>query len=231
MGSTVMHLCLTKKVIDNLKMSKNKNYEEINKIYIGSVLPDFHDINKKSKNQSHYIIEVVKNGIKSRVPDISLFLKTYEKEIMKDNYLLGELIHLVSDKIWYSEYIPKYAQNISEDGKEIFEIKSKRYIPFVEFKDKIYTDYMSINQYILKKYKVDLNYILDNEENKLICDNILENSQINLDSILTRDNISKKIFTKLNYIQNKDIEAWLKKSEKEILKVIYKIEKSNIRGE
>ncbi len=49
MGSTEMHICLTKKVIQNAKFKAIKKVlnGDINDIYIGSVLPDFKEVHKK----------------------------------------------------------------------------------------------------------------------------------------------------------------------------------------
>lgn len=225
MGSTVMHLCLTKRIIHKFKIKAN-----INELYIGSVVPDFVEVHKKTKQASHYIIEIEQNKNKITIPDIYLFLKTYKCEILSNNYLLGELIHLVSDRIWYSEYITKYVIGKIDKTDEIFDVKQNKYIPFAEFKEKIYHDYSIINQYYLKKYKIDIESIINQTENKDICKSIIKNTTTsNNESVSNNKNQNIK-FKELNYIKKEDIEKWIKKSEIEVIKIINKLKHESRKG-
>lgn len=225
MGSTAMHFCLTKQVINKLKIfGCNEGINEnTSKIYIGGTLPDFAEVHKKTKEQSHYLIEIEKNGVRNRIPDIDLFLKIHGKEILNNNYLLGELIHIVSDRIWYSEYITKYANNVSRDGERIFDFKQNKYVPFIQFKEKVYNDYATINQYILNKYNVNVEDILRYEKEQEIWDSILKN-------IKTNHCVNEFNFKKLNYIKEEDIKGWISDSENEIIEVIDKLRKMGNKG-
>ena len=136
MGSYMMHLAISDKVKKKLKLSDEFVY--------GSILPDILKEEGQDRDATHYIKEKVIKGKVQRLPDISMAIENIEilgnKEVA-----LGYVAHLIEDYIWFSIYIPSYAEKNAD--KYIY-LKDNFLHTEQEFYDNIYLDYSNLNKYI-----------------------------------------------------------------------------------
>lgn len=149
MGSTVMHLCIGKKVAQKLNNSDRKEF------LIGNLAPDLSKIINQSRYVSHFLKKVQIDGVEREVPDIDRFICEY-KERLNEPFIQGYLCHLISDYIWFSNYIPNHVVAITEDKTQILLRDIDDYIPYNNFKEMMYRDYDRTNQYLFEMYKVNL---------------------------------------------------------------------------
>lgn len=128
MPSIASHYVVAKQVGKILNL-ENDDY------LLGNILPDI-----IQENNSHYKIQ----GTYYLIPDINKFIKenNYNK-----NIFLGYLTHLLLDKYFLEEFIPKNILNYKEI--QLFE------------KNIMYSEYTSINYTLVKKYKLDVKHISD----------------------------------------------------------------------
>ena len=149
MGSLVMHLCIGKKVAQKLNNSDRKEF------LIGNLAPDLSKITNQSRYISHFEKKIIINGAEREVPDLDAFLKKY-KNRLNEPFIQGYLCHLISDDIWFRDYIPNHVVEITEDKKQVLLRDIDDYIPYDEFKKIMYSDYSKLNQYLFDLYKVNL---------------------------------------------------------------------------
>jgi len=101
--------------------------------YIGNILPDIIDL-----SDSHFKIR----GNYYLIPDVDYFIEEYDL----NNYQnLGYLTHLLLDKYFLEEFIPKFIIDYKE--KNLF-------VP-----NMIYQDYSNLNILIVRNFNLDLDYI------------------------------------------------------------------------
>ncbi len=101
MPSGGIHLCVGKRVADKLNINKSMEY------YIGVVSADSWRNSSSTKIGTHFLDDV--NSVNYHYDD---FYKKYFKYI-DNEFVIGYLIHLITDKYWYSNnYI---TSNILED--------------------------------------------------------------------------------------------------------------------
>ncbi len=149
MGSAVMHLCIGKKVAQKLNNSDRKEF------LIGNLAPDLSKLTNQSRYISHFLKKIVINDSEREVPDIDKFLKKY-KNRLNEPFIQGYLCHLISDDIWFRDYIPNHVISITEDKQQILLRDIDDYIPYDDFKKMMYSDYGKINPYIFNLYKINL---------------------------------------------------------------------------
>ena len=144
MASLIMHLAISNKLKEIYNFSDD--------FLVGAMAPDLLKI-IYTKDKTHYTKEIQLDGEIIRFPDIDKFLS--ENIGKNDEYFLGYLSHLVQDKIWFGEYIPRIAKRLSRDETMYYKDKS------VHSNDDatldLYNDYAIVGEYILNKYdKVDI---------------------------------------------------------------------------
>lgn len=149
MGSAVMHLCIGKKVAQKLNNSDRKEF------LIGNLAPDLSKITNQSRYISHFLKKVEINGVEREVPDLPRFISEY-KERLNEPFVQGYLCHLISDDIWFRDYIPNHVVAITEDKKQILLRDIDDYIPYDDFKKMMYSDYSKTNKYLFELYKINL---------------------------------------------------------------------------
>ena len=149
MGSAVMHLCIGKKVSQKLNNSDRKEF------LIGNLAPDLSKLTNLSRYVSHFLKKVNINGTEREVPDLDKFIKKY-KNRLNEPFIQGYLCHLISDDIWFRNYIPNYVVAITEDKKQILLRDIDDYIPYDDFKKTMYRDYSKLNKYLFEMYKINL---------------------------------------------------------------------------
>lgn len=149
MGSAVMHLCIGKKVAKKLNNSDRKEF------LIGNLAPDLSKLTNQSRYISHFLKKININDSEREVPDLDKFLKKY-KDRLNEPFIQGYLCHLISDDIWFREYIPNHVVSITEDKTQILLRDVDDYIPYDDFKKMMYSDYTKTNQYLFGLYKLNL---------------------------------------------------------------------------
>lgn len=93
MASALIHMTVSKKVNDYLKLPE-QDY------YLGSVAPDLAKYVGKTKKISH----MIDNPEYKDLPNIYRFIEKYKTELNKP-FEMGYLVHLLTDKIWYERFL------------------------------------------------------------------------------------------------------------------------------
>ena len=191
MASAMIHLAVANEINKTLKRNNDL-------VLIGSIAPDISKYIGESRAKSHFLDG---NG---DIPNINSFLLKY-KNNLKDDFVLGFLIHLYTDFFWYKYFIPE----IKMDG--IIKKMDGTIIKCTEnmIRMYIYNDYTNLNTLLLDEYNMDLHIFyreLPKIENiideipmkkiKTIIDEmaiIIENSKINKSMVFDLDNVKKFI--------------------------------------
>lgn len=205
MGSYMMHLAVSNKVKKKLKLSDDFLY--------GSLLPDILKEEGQDRNINHYLREQIIEGNSSWLPDISRAIGDIDKFENKE-IALGYIAHLIEDYIWFSVYIPSYAEE--KEDKCIY-LKDNSAHTLKEFDEDIYSDYNNSNAYILSLIKEDIND--------------LKNRLINIaDTKVRRKNIEKWIniphgngINTNIFITKESIDSYIEMATKEVERVISKL--------
>ena len=167
MSSLKAHLAISKKL--------QKEYFFSDVFLLGTILPDMLKIILKENKVRDSHFEEYENGM--FLPNIDKFCEKYKN---KNELILGYLIHLVQDRIWFKEYIPKIIDK-KDENNYIF-IKDNTIHTFDQFRNAIYNDYSIVENYIKENYDVDIyqikksikNMLLDNELINIIDDNLID---------------------------------------------------------
>jgi len=130
-GISIIHICVAKKLNEKLKRSKKM-------LFLGSIAPDI------SK-------QILRPELPNNVPDVEAFIKKYSFELDQD-FCLGYLIHLYTDKYWFNGFIDYLIQN------ESVKLLDGTYASFNEktILDILYGDYTNLNVQLLDLYNLDL---------------------------------------------------------------------------
>lgn len=148
MASTLIHLAVAKKVLEEKKIDNKKDY------YLGAIAPDISKQVGLSKEESHFSINT-----KNNTPNIKLFKKRYPL-FQYNSFDLGYFTHLYTDKKWKEEFISKIINDNSIkllDGTVIQTTKE-------EIKNMIYSDYTNLNTQLIDDYELDLSLFYEEFE-------------------------------------------------------------------
>lgn len=140
MGSLIMHIAASKIVKEKYNLS--------NRFMAGCIMPDIYAKCGFDRDETHFI-----DSSKSKLPNISKFIKTHEKEL-NDEFNLGYLAHLIEDKIWLNNYINKYTETINENLVKFLFDGSIHTMD--EFDEIIYKDYDYMDSQICNKYNISI---------------------------------------------------------------------------
>ena len=149
MGSAVMHLCIGKKIAQKLNNSDRKEF------LIGNLAPDLSKLTNQSRYISHFLKKIVINDTEREVPDLDKFIQKY-KDRLNEPFVQGYLCHLISDDVWFREYIPNHVISITEDKSQILLRDIDDYIPYGDFREMMYSDYNKTNKDLFLLYKLNL---------------------------------------------------------------------------
>lgn len=149
-----MHISIATKVCTKVELNKNR-------FLLGSIAPDAYLPSKQFKMISHF-------AYKGNGPNIdgNAFLDKY-KNYLNDSFYLGYYCHLLSDKLWFSEYFKKLQSNRHhyEDYDRLSSILIRYYKleNNVSFFDNFYIEEIEMNvfRHIFDKLKND--FILEKE--------------------------------------------------------------------
>lgn len=144
MASALIHLAVAKKVNEQLKRDNRI-------LMLGSVAPDISKQIGSSRNLSHFISNI------GDIPDIDKFLSKYKKYLDND-FEIGYLIHLLTDVLWFKEFLSNYLNG------DIITLKdgTKKKMNDDEFTMLIYNDYTDLNSKLIDYYNLDLSVFYDN---------------------------------------------------------------------
>lgn len=135
MASYIIHMAVAKEINKVLKRNEAK-------LLIGSIAPDISKCLNQSKIKSHFIDN------KYDLPNIDKFLSIYKNKL-NDDFVMGYYIHLYTDLLWFSHFLPekinnnKMIQNLDDDWRLMC----------------VYNDYTSLNIPIIKKFNLDLDLL------------------------------------------------------------------------
>ena len=99
MSSLKMHIAISTKLKEKFSFG--------NDFLLGAILPDIYKILLKEGNlrKTHFEIE-------KYIPNINKFCEEYKNK--KSEIVYGYLAHLVQDKVWFDEYVRKYAEDLKD---------------------------------------------------------------------------------------------------------------------
>ncbi len=137
MASAIIHLCVAKEVNKYLNMDENE-------LLLGSIAPDISKQIGQTKEISHFLDYSNEDDI----PNIDRFLAKYKSELNKP-FEMGYLIHLLTDKYWFRDYVYQYIERYTKNSV-------KKNITYTAIRDVIYNDYTNINIDLIDKYMLPL---------------------------------------------------------------------------
>ncbi len=149
MASALIHLAVAKKVLNNINVTNEKHY------YLGAIAPDVAKMVGLTRHQSHFISD----DEDTDTPHAEVFYAKYKK-YLKNPYELGYYVHLLTDVLWFDEFLP----NFVKDGYLISRTGEKLKFDDDELLEIIYDDYTNLNPEILSYYNLDLSLFYEKFE-------------------------------------------------------------------
>ena len=143
MASALIHLTVARRVNERLGLTGQDEKEFL----FGSVAPDIAKMVGSKREISHFCV-----GDPTGVPHMDEFLAKY-KEYLKNPYELGYFIHLSTDVIWATEFLPNFVKDFTVTAKNGDKITFDNDEEVCEI---IYNDYSNLNEQILSYYNYDL---------------------------------------------------------------------------
>lgn len=140
MASAIIHLAVAK------TLEKYFNIESPRDYYLGTIAPDIAKQIGENKRRSHFLVNT-----RDDIPNIELFMKKYPA-FQSNSFDLGYFIHLYTDKVWFSRFIPTFvAGNYIKllDGTVLNTSPE-------EMQKLLYQDYTNLNTKLLDQYNMDL---------------------------------------------------------------------------
>lgn len=138
MASSLIHICVAKKINDRLNLDPKQ-------LYLGTIAPDLSKLVGETKLKSHFLDN------NSNIPNIQTFLKKYKTKL-NEPFVLGYFIHLLTDQIWFKDFISKkkYANSIKLIDGTVINVSEQ------EATQLIYNDYTNLNIKLIDYYSLDL---------------------------------------------------------------------------
>lgn len=149
MASALIHLAVAKKVLDKLNVQNERHY------YLGSISPDIAKMVGSTRKKSHFIEE----SDDTDTPDVEVFFKKY-KDYLKNDYELGYYVHLLTDVLWFDEFLPNFVKGdclVSRTG-ELIHFEEEELLAI------LYDDYTNLNPKVLSYYNLDLSLFYEEFE-------------------------------------------------------------------
>ena len=138
MASAVIHLCVAKEINDRYL------HKDQNMLLLGSIAPDISKQIGQTKEISHFLDPSQTDS----VPDVDRFINKYSSQLDKP-FELGYLIHLITDKYWFRDYVTAYIERYTKD-------RTKQKVTSEALHDLIYNDYTNLNITLIDKYNLPL---------------------------------------------------------------------------
>lgn len=140
MASAIIHLAVAKTLEKYLSIENPKDY------YLGTIAPDISKQIGESKNKSHFLINTPDD-----IPNIETFTKKYPN-FKYNSFDLGYFIHLYTDKVWFSKFMPNI---VAGNYLKLLDGTIIKTTP-EEMQEVIYQDYTNLNIQLLDEYNMDL---------------------------------------------------------------------------
>lgn len=132
-----IHLAVGKRYLEKIKLDKRDDVRDERAFCEGILAPDL----VENKKITHYTGNTNTNDLEKYLEDkvrLTLFLK--ENKVDTD-FEKGVFLHLLTDRLFFTEFFDKeYINNINYD----------------DFVNCLYYSYESTNEYLYKKYDIDL---------------------------------------------------------------------------
>lgn len=137
MASSVIHMCVAKKMNEKLKLP-------LNMLLLGSIAPDISKHVGETKTRSHFLTD-------GDTEDIPRFLEKYRSQL-DHPFIMGYFIHLYTDFLWNQYFISEIVEN------DTITLLNGDKIPtdFELYHQLIYNDYTNLNIQLLDEYELDL---------------------------------------------------------------------------
>lgn len=144
MASRIIHLAITKIILQNIM------FQDANKMYLGTILPDAYNINGPSTDISHFK-ENVCDGTK-KTYNLTKFRTMFMDKIHTNDLYLGYYLHLIQDIVYRRFVYNDHNWNPTIPGNV----------------QKLHNDYRLINTYVIDKYNllnnIDISDTFQDEE-------------------------------------------------------------------
>lgn len=137
MASSVIHMCVAKKINEKLKMSQSE-------LLLGSIAPDISKHLGETKTRSHFLND-------DKTINIERFLDKY-KEKLNSPFMMGYFIHLYTDLLWDKYFVSDIVDKDSIILLDGTKIENNADI----YKKLIYNDYTNLNIQLIDEYALDL---------------------------------------------------------------------------
>ena len=137
MASAIIHLAVAKRVNEVLK-------QEENAFYLGAIAPDISKMVGSTRARSHFITD------DGDIPDKGYFLSKYKSQLVNP-FELGYYVHLLTDILWFGEFLKNYVNDCTVTDKEgrCFTLDHD------ELVNMIYNDYSNMNSKVVDYYGLD----------------------------------------------------------------------------
>ena len=137
MASSVIHMCVAKKINEKLNLP-------LNMILLGSIAPDISKHMGETKTRSHFLTD-------GKTEDVSRFLEKY-KDKLNHPFMMGYFIHIYTDFLWNKYFISEIVEN------DTITLLNGDKIPASHdlYQKLIYNDYTNLNVQLLDEYDLDL---------------------------------------------------------------------------
>lgn len=139
MASTIIHLAVAKRVNDELNLPKDA-------FYLGAIAPDIAKTIGIPRTLTHFVTGPILDE-----SDMPYFLGKY-KSYLKNPFELGYYVHLLTDELWFKEFITNYIHDHGITDKE----GRKLDLDADTIKMMLYNDYTNLNSKVLSYYNMDL---------------------------------------------------------------------------
>lgn len=160
MASIMIHICIAKKVNEYLKLPEKK-------LYLGTLAPDLSKELNNSRNLSHFY--------DGKTIQLDKFIDKYKYKLW-DPYIMGYFIHLVTDKLWEEEFVPKFIKHdnikLQQGGMSISSIDIINKL--------IYEDTTNLGSTLIDRYEPKLSLFYDDLEIPKIIVEEIDTSKLNL---------------------------------------------------
>lgn len=201
MASSVIHMCVAKKINEKLKMPENE-------ILLGSIAPDLSKHLGETKTRSHFFND-------DETINLDKFLDKYKDKI-NHPFIMGYYIHLYTDLLWEKYFLSDIINNNTITLLNGDKIEADKEL----YKKLIYNDYTNLNVQLLDEYNLDLSLFYEDinlptdiymdeiliDKLKLLVDHtgiIIQNTKENKSYTFKLENIKPFIETSANLIYSK----------------------------
>lgn len=206
MASIMTHICISNIVKEELKLS--------DKFLVGSIMPDLKKMAGFDRAITHYLKYVVEDENVLHLPDLDKFIEENTFKLLEFN-TLGCYAHLIEDKIWFENFVSKYIKWHNDDLGLVTNLKTGKEYDFDIFSNQIHSDYINVNEKIIKKYKLDIDNISRHIKENLKNEVLVKCYDKSLAQLKEKP-MSSKIF----FLTDEDLDKYITTSVSEVVKKI-----------